>query len=63
MIFLRGGYLLSPDTPSEEVIYTFTAGGGINLSLGQALNLSVDYAYRAAEFLGDNQVFAVRVGL
>jgi opacity protein-like surface antigen len=63
MIFIRGGYLLSTDTPDDERVYTFTAGGGLHFHMAENLTVSLDYAYRQAEFFGDNQVFALKIGL
>ncbi|HEX9615472.1 MAG TPA: PorV/PorQ family protein [Bacteroidota bacterium] len=63
MVFVRGGYLLSADTPEDEKVYTFTVGGGVHFNMAENLTFSLDYAFRQAEFFGDNQVFALKVGL
>ena len=63
LLFVRGGYLLSTDTPEDEKVYTFTVGGGVHFHMAENLTVSLDYAYRQAEFFGDNQVFALKVGL
>jgi opacity protein-like surface antigen len=60
--FLRGGYLLTPDTPQDDRVYGFSAGGGVKFNLSGNLNVAFDYAYRSTDFFSDNQVFAVRVG-
>ncbi|MGH9891405.1 MAG: PorV/PorQ family protein [bacterium] len=62
-LFVRGGYILSPDTPEDDVIYTYSAGVGVNLQLASNINVAVDYAYRAAKLFGANQVFSVKLGL
>ncbi len=62
LVFLRGGYLMSPDTPTGDRVFGFSAGGGLKFKLSENLNVAFDYAYRATDFFVDNQVFAVRVG-
>jgi opacity protein-like surface antigen len=62
LLFLRGGYLMSPDTPTEDRVFGFSAGGGLKFKVSENLNVAFDYAYRSTDFFADNQVFAVRVG-
>lgn len=63
MFFLRAGYALSPDLPTDEALFTYTAGAGVQFSLSSTMNIVVDYAYRATEFFDDNHVVAVKLGL
>lgn len=62
LLFLRGGYLVSPDIPgSLEGIFDFTFGAGIQYTVG-GVEMAVDYAYRPAKFFNANQWFTVRLG-
>lgn len=63
MLSLRFGYALSPELPSEEAIFTYTAGAGINFSLSPTMNIAVDYGFRATKFFDNNHVVAVKLGL
>ncbi|RCK77472.1 MAG: hypothetical protein IGBAC_1781 [Ignavibacteriae bacterium] len=62
IIFLRGGYLVSPDIPGTlEGIFDFTFGAGIQYHIS-GIEMAVDYAYRPAKFFNANQWFTVRLG-
>jgi hypothetical protein len=61
MFFARIGYQTSPKSQSDDYIYGFTAGVGINYDF-EGIGLKVDYAYRAVKYLGDNHVFALSLG-
>lgn len=61
LLYLRGGYNLTPDLDTEENIYGLTAGVGLQYNLG-GVNLIVDYAYRQVEYFDDNHVVTVGVG-
>lgn len=63
MFFVRAGYSLSPDLPTAEALFTYTAGAGVNFSLSSTMNIVVDYAFRATEFFDNNHVVAVKLGL
>lgn len=58
MFFVRAGYALSPDLPTEEAMFTYTAGSGVQFSLSPTMSIVVDYAFRATEFFDDNHVVA-----
>ena len=58
--FVRAGYQLSP-AASEEYIYGFTAGVGINYKV-EGFGFKVDYAYRDVEFFDGNHVFSLTLG-
>ncbi|GJQ21616.1 MAG: hypothetical protein HBSIN02_19710 [Bacteroidia bacterium] len=62
-LFVRGGYSLSPDLPTEEAMYTFTVGAGVKFNLSPTMNIAVDYGYQATEFFDDNHVFGIKLGL
>jgi opacity protein-like surface antigen len=65
LVFLRGGYDFTMEQSggrSDESIYGFTAGAGIDYDIG-GVNLQIDYAYREVEFFDGNQVFSVKFGL
>jgi hypothetical protein len=59
-VFLRGGYAMSAGN-SDEYIYGFSAGVGLNYDLG-GLTATVDYAYRDVKYFGGNHVFGISLG-
>ncbi len=72
LLFLRGGYQLSPGMERDELstveskfkndyLYDFTAGVGINYDLGGTA-VMIDYAYRHLTIMDANHVVAVRLG-
>lgn len=61
MFFARLGYDMSPKSQSDEYIYGFTAGAGINYAV-QGLDVTVDYAYRSVKYFDANHVFEVKLG-
>jgi hypothetical protein len=61
LLFIRGGYDLSPKSQSEDYIYGLTAGAGINYDVG-GLDLKIDYAYRDVKYFNANHIFAVTLG-
>lgn len=63
MLYVRGGYSLSPDLPTEEAMFTYTAGAGVRFDLSPTMSIAVDYGYRATEFFSDNHVFGIKLGL
>ena len=58
--FVRAGYLFAPQA-SEEYIYGFTAGVGVDYKV-EGFGFKVDYAYRDVEFFDGNHVFALTLG-
>ncbi len=60
-LYLRAGYATSPKSQSEDYIYGFTAGAGINYAM-EGLTLSVGYAYRDVKYFDANHVFEVSLG-
>ncbi|MBU0474034.1 MAG: PorV/PorQ family protein [Bacteroidetes bacterium] len=63
MFYLRAGYSLMMEN-SDQSIYTYTVGAGINMKLMDALNARFDYAFRPVnEFPTDNHVFTLMLGV
>lgn len=61
LLFLRGGYTVSPDIPADlQQIYDFTLGAGVQYQIS-GIDMAVDYAYRPAKFFAANQWFTVRL--
>jgi hypothetical protein len=61
-LFLRVGDSFAPQTPSNsDYIYGISAGVGISYPLGDT-HLTVDYAYRQADFFSGNHVIGVILG-
>lgn len=65
MMFVRGGYnFVSQQTGRENIFagaFGWSFGLGFRTMLGD-VDASIDYAYRAAEFFGGNNVFGVSFG-
>jgi opacity protein-like surface antigen len=63
MFFVRGGYnLLTENT--DDYIYGFTFGAGVDYYLSDGLNIVFDYAFREVkEFPDPNHVFTVKLGV
>ncbi len=60
-IMLRGGYLYMVNTPSEDVIYNFSLGAGLQYKLGNTL-LGIDYAFRNTQYFSASNMFTLHVG-
>ena len=61
LVALRGGYNYRPGLNSDEQMYRFTLGAGVNIKLGNNV-LIIDYAYRDARFFDGNNLFSLKVG-
>lgn len=66
MLFLRGGYSLSPDTPDDAVgksayLYGLTFGAGLHHDF-TGLGVDINYAYRAQSFFSASNVLTVALG-
>ncbi len=60
-LFIRGGYQLYTEN-SEESIFGFTAGAGVNYEIGSGMGVTFDYAYRdVKEFPTSNHIFTVKL--
>jgi len=61
--FLRGGYDLLLQN-SDQSIYDYTLGAGINYETSDGISIGFDYAYRnVKEFQNANHVFTVKLGI
>ncbi|MBI5216172.1 MAG: PorV/PorQ family protein [Ignavibacteriae bacterium] len=61
LLFLRGGYVQTAKTTELESIFGGTYGIGFHQNLGD-VDLSIDYAFRTAEYFGGNHVFGIILG-
>lgn len=61
LFFVRGGYRMAPDLDSEDYIYGFSAGVGLQYQV-EGIALQVDYAFRDVEYFDGNHVFALSLG-
>ncbi len=61
MFFVRAGYDSSPKSQSEDFIYGFSAGAGINYAV-QGLGVEINYAFRDVKYFGGNHVFEIKLG-
>ena len=60
-LFIRGGYQLVTEN-SEDSIFGFTAGAGVNYEIGTGMGVTFDYAYRdVSEFPTSNHIFTVKL--
>ena len=67
MFYLRGAYSLSPDegddvTGSKSYLFGPSFGFGFSYPVSQAVRISLDYAYRTAEYFDSNQFFSITFG-
>lgn len=62
LVFARCGYTFMPSVDSEDRVYGFTAGFGIDYNVG-GVAFKVDYAYRDVQYFDANHVFSVGIGL
>jgi hypothetical protein len=60
MFFVRAGYQLAVQE-SDDYIYGFTAGAGINYNI-EGFSIKIDYAYRYAEYFDGSNIFALTLG-
>jgi hypothetical protein len=66
ILFLRGGYNLSPNAPTDPTgltvqLYDFSLGAGIKYNVG-GVDMSFDYAYRHLILMTSENVFTVKLG-
>jgi hypothetical protein len=66
LLFIRGGYNLSPNAPNDPLgttvqLFDYTFGAGINYDVGGVV-MAIDYAYRHTIFMVANNVFTVKLG-
>jgi hypothetical protein len=60
LFFIRAGYQFAIQE-SDNYIYGFTAGAGINYEI-EGFGVKVDYAFRDTEFFDGSHVFALTLG-
>jgi len=60
-LFVRGGYNYSMNTPSEEQLYDFAFGAGIEYELGD-MDFILDYAFRNSQYFDSNNMFGLTLG-
>lgn len=61
MFFARLGYQLAPKIDSDEYLYGFTAGIGVDIKL-EGIGIKVDYAYRDTQYFDGNHIIALSLG-
>jgi len=61
LVFLRGGYSMSPKSQNPDYIFGLTAGLGLKYSF-QGVALKIDYAYQAVKYFGGNNIFSLQLG-
>lgn len=64
LLFVRAGYLFSPESESARpnIFQDFSAGIGINFGGFSNVNLSLDYAYIPVKYFDTNHSFSIRMG-
>lgn len=63
VIYIRGGYNHVLEN-SDDAIFNWSLGAGVNLNVGDGLNIKFDYAFRNVEnFPTDSHVFTVLFGV
>jgi hypothetical protein len=60
LVMVRGGYVYTTNTESEDLLYTFTLGAGLQYTLGET-TIGVDYAFRNSQYFDANNMFGIRV--
>ena len=63
ILFLRGGYLFSPQSSDDRpnIFQNYTLGLGLNLREFSDIDVSLDYAFVPVEFFNNNHTFSIRV--
>lgn len=61
LFFVRGGYSLTPDAPTDGEIYGITLGAGFHHDFSQ-IGITVDYAYRNVDFFDASNIFSISLG-
>ncbi|HCY76626.1 MAG TPA: hypothetical protein DHV28_11970 [Ignavibacteriales bacterium] len=64
ILFVRAGYLYSPQSTDNtpNIFQNYTVGVGLNLKQFSGIDLSVDYAYVPVKYFDGNHVFALSLG-
>jgi hypothetical protein len=61
LVFVRGGYMVTPDVDSEANLYGLTAGIGGHITLSN-LDIVIDYAYRDVQYWDGESLFTIGIG-
>lgn len=61
MVALRGGYVYTNKAETEDVLYTFTIGAGLQYNLG-GTTIGIDYAFRDDQYFDANNMFTLKLG-
>ncbi len=63
-LYLRGGYNMLIGASSNQSIFGFTAGAGVNYEIGNGVGVAFDYAFRdVKDFPTANHIFTVKLSL
>lgn len=62
LLFFRGGYNYTANFDSEDLLYEFTLGFGLNYNIGGA-DIMVDYAYLPTQYFDDTHVISMSLGI
>lgn len=64
ILYVRGGYVFSPQSTDEtpNIFQDYTLGVGLNLKEFSGIDLSVDYAFVPVKYFDSNHVFALSLG-
>lgn len=62
LLYVRGGVNATTDT-DREMWDVWNVGAGLNLPIGTARSIRVDYGYRPANFFGGSHLFSVGLSL
>jgi len=61
LVFVRGGYLWTPNVESDARLYGFSLGLGGHLNLN-GMDVMIDYAYRDVQYYDGESLFTVKIG-
>jgi hypothetical protein len=65
IVYLRGGYMFSPQSTSDvpNIFQNYTLGVGLDFQKFTNMNISLDYAYVPVKYFDANSIFSIKVGL
>ena len=63
-VFVRGGYVYSPQANADapNIFQNYTLGFGLNLKKITGINMALDYAYVPVKYFNSNNVFSINLG-
>ena len=64
ILYVRGGYLFSPQSTdtTPNIFQNYALGVGLNLKQFSDIDLSIDYAYVPVEYFDSNHIFSISIG-